>query len=518
MNQQDKLFETSRQFQQKLSIAVTRYFLDHNLEPEIFKKYRDFLMRRPFTVLQWILHNCPPHVLKKYLAENWVSHSELERSLKEEGIPFQMRALLLVSLGKDITALPVKTPTKDPLYLLTLTQLKLFERLPRLRLALSRLTFSAAEKGTGTDGMTVYYNPAQICSLFQKNSLEAYYFHMILHCLWLHVAVPAGHDAGLWNLACDISAFSLAETLLPSLPFDNKKPGHEICCSFPDALETSSVRALYDYIAALPAATVSEWADIFTVDDHSYWYDNRHGGDLAVWSRLRRELGAMQSPYKTHFGLTPGSRLERLELKKKARFDFGSYLRRFTVTEEELQIDPDSFDYIPYLYGLAHYGNLPLVEPLEYTETSKVEELVIAIDTSGSCSADVVQQFLAETCRILTDKQNFFRKMNVHILQCDSMIQDHTLIRSVEEWEEYIRHIRISGRGGTDFNPVFRYTNRMIKEKKFRRLKGLLYFTDGDGIYPTDSPSYETAFIFTDRRFLNQPVPDWAVKLCLNMT
>ena len=79
------------------------------------------------------------------------------------------------------------------------------------------------------------------------------------------------------------------------------------------------------------------------------------------------------------------------------------------MTEEELQLDLDSFDYIPYLYGLARYGNLPLVEPLEYTETSKVEELVIAIDTSGSCSAGTVQQFLAETCRILANRENFFR-------------------------------------------------------------------------------------------------------------
>ena len=187
------------------------------------------------------------------------------------------------------------------------------------------------------------------------------------------------------------------------------------------------------------------------------------------------------------------------------------------MTEEELQLDLDSFDYIPYLYGLARYGNLPLVEPLEYTETSKVEELVIAIDTSGSCSAGTVQQFLAETCRILANRENFFRRMNVHILQCDSMIQDHTVIHSVEEWERYIRQLRISGRGGTDFTPVFSYTDRMIQEKQFRCLKGLIYFTDGDGVYPRRQPSYETAFVFADRRFLSQPVPDWAVKLCLNL-
>ena len=35
------------------------------------------------------------------------------------------------------------------------------------------------------------------------------------------------------------------------------------------------------------------------------------------------------------------------------------------------------------------YGNLPLIEPLEYRETKKVREFVIAIDTSASCRGPV---------------------------------------------------------------------------------------------------------------------------------
>ena len=145
----------------------------------------------------------------------------------------------------------------------------------------------------------------------------------------------------------------------------------------------------------------------------------------------------------------------------------------------------------------------------------KIQDLVIAIDTSGSCSLETVSRFLSETLVILSSSENFFKKMNVHLIQCDSAIQSHTVIHSAEEWVENSRKIRILGRGGTDFTPVFSYVKELLEKKELTHLKGLLYFTDGDGIYPTNPPPYETAFVFTDFSFLNYPVPAFITKLCL---
>ena len=39
------------------------------------------------------------------------------------------------------------------------------------------------------------------------------------------------------------------------------------------------------------------------------------------------------------------------------------------------------------------YGNMPLIEPQESREVKKVEEFVIAIDTSMSCSGELVKHF-----------------------------------------------------------------------------------------------------------------------------
>ena len=73
------------------------------------------------------------------------------------------------------------------------------------------------------------------------------------------------------------------------------------------------------------------------------------------------------------------------------------FLRKFAVFHEELAVDDDSFDYNFYTYGLRLYGNMPLIEPLESKEVKKIEEFVIVIDTSMSCSGELVQRFLEET-------------------------------------------------------------------------------------------------------------------------
>ena len=105
--------------------------------------------------------------------------------------------------------------------------------------------------------------------------------------------------------------------------------------------------------------------------------------------------------------------------------------------------------------------------------------------------------------------------MRVHIFQCDSIIQDYRLIHSREEWSRYEDRLSVAGRGGTNFIPVFDRVGRMLKTGSIKKLKGLLYFSDGDGIYPRERPPYETAFIFPDFRFLELKIPEWVVKICL---
>ena len=141
---------------------------------------------------------------------------------------------------------------------------------------------------------------------------------------------------------------------------------------------------------------------------------------------------------------------------------------------------------------------------------------MIAIDTSGSCSLDTVRKFMEETYSILSNHENFFRKMNVYVIQCDSFIQDMAHITSEQDWQDYLKNLTIHGRGGTDFRPVFEYVEELRAKKELKDLKGLLYFTDGDGIYPEIPTDYKTAFVFYKEKEQHQKVPAWAACLTLD--
>ena len=149
-------------------------------------------------------------------------------------------------------------------------------------------------------------------------------------------------------------------------------------------------------------------------------------------------------------------------------------------------------------------------------KVNKIKEFVIAIDTSASCRGKVVQAFLNKTYSILKSSENFFRKVNIHIIQCDSQVQSDTKITCDDDFEAFMKHGKLEGFGSTDFRPVFTYVNRCIERGEFENLKGLIYFTDGYGVFPTQKPSYDTAFVFLENDFEQPEIPPWAIKLVLS--
>ena len=65
------------------------------------------------------------------------------------------------------------------------------------------------------------------------------------------------------------------------------------------------------------------------------------------------------------------------------------------------------------------------------------------------------------------------------------------------------------------FRPVFGYVDQLIKQREFRHLKGMIYFTDGCGTFPERKPDYKTAFVYIQDVYNNVSVPPWAIKLIL---
>ena len=230
-----------------------------------------------------------------------------------------------------------------------------------------------------------------------------------------------------------------------------------------------------------------------------------------VSERMEEEL---ENFAKMRSGSSDGL-LQSLRRLNRERYNYDEFLRKFAVRHEVMKVNDDEFDYIFYTYGLKLYKRMPLVEPLEYRELKRIRDFVIAIDTSGSVSGELVQAFVQKTYNILTSTESFSSRINVHIVQCDAEVQEHVKVTTKEEFEDYMAHMTVKGMGGTDFRPVFDLVDSLVASHEFTSLKGLIYFTDGDGIYPGRKPDYDCAFVFLEDEFTDVRVPPWAMKVIL---
>ena len=163
------------------------------------------------------------------------------------------------------------------------------------------------------------------------------------------------------------------------------------------------------------------------------------------------------------------------------------------------------------------YGNLPLVEPPETREERRIEDFVIALDTSMSTSGELVRLFLACTYAILRSTATFTRDVHIRVIQCDDQIRSDLVVRDLDELKELMEHFQLSGGSATDFRPVFDYVERLRKEGAFSALRGMVYFTDGMGIYPKRRPAWETAFVLLEEPPLSVDMPPWAIRLVLSL-
>lgn len=232
-----------------------------------------------------------------------------------------------------------------------------------------------------------------------------------------------------------------------------------------------------------------------------------------AWTELARQVEvALNANLVQLHGLDPGSFASTLEHITRENESYTDFLRRFASIQEEVRLDMDEFDYIYYTLGMDTYGNVPLVEPLEYKEIPSIRSFVIVLDTSGSCSDELIRRFLTKTYDILCEEQLFGTTLHVHILQCDAAVQSHVFIQNREELEKYAQSVTVLGRGGTDFRPAFAYVDKLFEEEQITKLDGLLYFTDGYGTYPTAPTAYPTAFLFSEMNG-SVPVPAWAMRI-----
>lgn len=237
---------------------------------------------------------------------------------------------------------------------------------------------------------------------------------------------------------------------------------------------------------------------------------------ISEWRDVASALAVNLQTYAKARGETLGGLVDELAQTSHEPVDYSEFLHQFAIPGEVMRLSDDEFDYVYYTYGIDLYGNVPLIEPLEYREEKRVREFVIAIDTSGSVQGEIVREFVNATFDILKSTESFHSKVHVRILQCDTEVRSEDVITSLDELRDWGRSMKLLGGGGTDFRPVFRHVDALIEAGEFSNMVGLVYFTDGWGEYPDYMPAYRTAFAFYDDDFRPDTVPPWAIQVVLD--
>lgn len=363
--------------------------------------------------------------------------------------------------------------------------------------------------GPSCDGHRIIMDPGWVISSYRQdpNRVTRMVAHLTLHCLLGH-GIP---DDGFTSLAQDMVVEYVLDSLdTPHITVPGRDDRMYSCEKY-----FKRAGGPVPELMARELSSASQWQlgdlhRMFSHDDHSV----RPVSDDPQWEELSKQAMVEVEGFSRNLSDRTEGLMSILRIRNRRRYDYRTFLRRFMTTRNRVRENLDEFDYIYYSYGLQVYGNMPLIDSLEYSDTPGIERFVIAIDTSGSTMRGPVIRFVEEAFEVLRISSPSTGS-ELHIIQCDDMVRRDDVVRSEQDMRILMDDFSLEGGNGTDFRPVFDYVDRMIAEGSLRDLKGLMFFTDGYGTYPTRRPDYDTAFVFCEDVPREHPVPPWAMRISI---
>ena len=205
--------------------------------------------------------------------------------------------------------------------------------------------------------------------------------------------------------------------------------------------------------------------------DDAGWHDGQDGiaaaaGRYAVGSVLIRARERMP-PHQ--WGSLPAALLSELALilaERQPKLDWKRVVRIFCASSGRSRIR-HTMKRIS-----KRYGTRPGIK------VQRLQRLLVAVDTSGSIDQEMLEAFFTEI------HAAWKAGATVHVVECDASVQRDYKYAGKPPRE-------ISGGGGTEFEPVFRW---LQDQSQF---DGCLYLTDGQGPAPTTRPRCKLLWVIT---------------------
>lgn len=361
-----------------------------------------------------------------------------------------------------------------------------------------------------SDSSHMYFHEDRVISDFRKdpNIISRVMAHMVMHLVLGHFDINSDPMRDLAEDMIVEYSLDMLDTPHISLP----KADDRIFV-FERMMKKAGAPTV-DLLAA-ELAKVSEWQintypPLFCIDSHQ----SRDGLGHPEWQEMSAQMMIEIEGFSRNLSGKTDALLRVLRIRNRKKTDYRAFLRKFMTTRERLKVDPNEFDPAYYTFGLSMYGNIPFIDAVEHSNSPMIEDFVIAVDTSGSTMKGPVVKFIEDVYDIM-EQCEISRRTNLHIVQCDDNIREDSVVRSRADMRKLLDNLEVKGGKGTDFRPVFQYVDMLIDEGQFSKLRGLIYFTDGMGTYPTKKPEYPVAFLFCDDRFLDREVPMWAMKVSI---
>ncbi len=306
-----------------------------------------------------------------------------------------------------------------------------------------------------------------------------------LHLVLEHLGRMENRNGYIWNLATDCSINSIIDG------WDIKgtcMPGKEGFSDFPS-------KKTADFYYALLRDKVDKMEVTFNIDGSVTVKDGKTGksvtfkpspGSHKDWEKssasaaegLAREVikQAVAEAYQQakQAGKFPGGIKELIEeLLGKEKFNWKQLLRQYIGNQVKAG-SRQTWKRESKRFGVTQKGK----------SKNRIIKLGIGIDTSGSISTYDFQEFMTEVRGIMSAY-----KTDITIVECDADIQRHYTLKKYMKIKPDFK-----GRGGTDFNPFFKFF--LEGEGKASRPELLIIFTDAYGPYPDKEPM-KTLWVIT---------------------